>query len=73
LPNTTTSADENLQPFELIERIEPFEHDNPQKLPKPQKPPKPLVRVENFQPLQTFPFAVSAIIVNSPNAIFKKK
>jgi hypothetical protein len=53
-----------IQPFEHIELIEPFEHDKPQ---------KPLVRVENFQPLQTFPFVVSAIIVNSPYAIFKKK
>jgi hypothetical protein len=32
------------QPFELIERIEPFEHV---------KPPKSFVRVENIQPLQT--------------------
>jgi hypothetical protein len=60
------SLDENPQPFELIELIEPFEHDKPPKPPKPQKPPKPLSP-------KTFPFAVSAIIVNSPYAIFKKK
>jgi hypothetical protein len=33
---TPTSADENPQPFELIELIEPFEHH------KPLKPHKPL-------------------------------
>jgi len=36
LRQTPTSADENSQPFELIE---PFEHQKPH---KPHKPPKPL-------------------------------
>ena len=63
---TPTSADRNPQPFEPLERIEPFEHEKPPKPQKPQKPQKPLSP-------KTFPFAVSAIIVNSPNAIFKKK
>jgi len=63
---TPTSADRNPQPFEPLERIEPIEHDEPPKPQKHLKPQKPLSP-------KTFPFAVSAIIVNSPNAIFKKK
>jgi hypothetical protein len=71
---TPTSADRNPQPFEPIEpieRIEPFEHDKPPKPQKHLKPPKPLKLLKPLQ--KTFPFAVSAIIVNSPYAIFKKK
>ena len=47
----------NPQPFELIELIEPFEHDIPPKPRKHQKPLKRLVRIENFQPLQLFPLS----------------
>jgi hypothetical protein len=58
------------QPFEPIEQIEPFERNlknlkNVLNLPN-------LKNVTNLK-IQTFPFAFSAIIVNSPYAIFKKK
>jgi hypothetical protein len=39
---TPTSADGNAQPFELIERIEPFERIKLHKLHKPLKRHKPL-------------------------------
>jgi len=56
----TASADENPQPFVRVENFQPLK---PLKPPKPHKPLSP----------KTFPFVVSAIIVNSPYAIFKKK
>ena len=51
---TPTSADENSQPFEHIEPIEPFEQqttNNKQQT----KNKKPLVKVENVQPLRKIP------------------
>jgi hypothetical protein len=51
----------NPQPFVRVEDFQPLQPPKPPKLPKPPKH------------IPTFPFAVSAIIVNSPNAIFKKK
>jgi len=59
---TPTSADENPQPFELIERIEPFEHI---------KPPKPFVRVEYFQPLQTSSTSKTSLFLPKLLFIFK--
>ena len=57
---TPTSADENFQPFELIERIEPFERFPFKDLVKTPTSAdenfQPFELIERIEPLERFPF-----------------